>query len=463
MDSVTVLLHRLGVAYVADHEPGVPGAAQRRRRAARRRAGGRRRRPDRRRTAETWIHVQLSPSVDRKALAEARAAAARRCSPTPGRWRRLGGDERRAARPGRRRSTPTPADRFPGPDRADVADLLRWLGDGHFVLLGYQRCPVRDGRSSVDESSRLGVLRLRDRGAAPAHRQRRSAGAGAGHHAQLSCATAPTRTSWWSANTPAAHRRRAPLRRAVHGRRDERQRAGDPADLAAGARGAGAGRQRPQPPRPAAARRHPDRPALGAVHAERRTNCSTMATAVVDLGSRRRALLFLRADQLGHFVSCLVYLPRDRYTTAVRLDDAGHPGPRVRRREHRLHRAGQRITLGAGAFHGPAARRHASAGHRRLARPTGPASSGCSPRRRAPGPTGCSARRKPARSTRRSPSTTRRRSPRVQAGRHPDGRDRRHRASSKSCNEIRSSWCSPRATTATAPADLVSGRAGRPR
>ena len=28
----------------------------------------------------------------------------------------------------------------------------------------------------------------------------------------------------------------------------------------------------------------------------------------------------MRADQLGHFVSCLVYLPRDRYTTAVRLE-----------------------------------------------------------------------------------------------------------------------------------------------
>ena len=28
----------------------------------------------------------------------------------------------------------------------------------------------------------------------------------------------------------------------------------------------------------------------------------------------------MRADQFGHFVSCLVYLPRDRYTTAVRLE-----------------------------------------------------------------------------------------------------------------------------------------------
>ena len=44
-----------------------------------------------------------------------------------------------------------------------------------------------------------------------------------------------------------------------------------------------------------------------------------MASAVIDLGSVRRTLLFLRTDRLGHFVSCLVYLPRDRYTTAVRL------------------------------------------------------------------------------------------------------------------------------------------------
>ena len=48
--------------------------------------------------------------------------------------------------------------RFPGPDRRDVADLLRWLVDGHFVLLGYQRCPVRDGRATVDPDSRLGTM-----------------------------------------------------------------------------------------------------------------------------------------------------------------------------------------------------------------------------------------------------------------------------------------------------------------
>ena len=60
-----------------------------------------------------------------------------------------------------RNSTSDPEGRFPSPDRKDIAALLRWLADGHFVLLGYQRCQVRDGQSSVDPSSRLGVLRLR--------------------------------------------------------------------------------------------------------------------------------------------------------------------------------------------------------------------------------------------------------------------------------------------------------------
>ncbi|OOK81073.1 bacterial NAD-glutamate dehydrogenase family protein [Mycobacterium kansasii] len=58
------------------------------------------------------------------------------------------------------------------------------------------------------------------------------------------------------------------------------------------------------------------RPELFTLSAERLLE---MAKAVVDLGSQRRALLFLRVDRLQFFVSCLVYVPRDRYTTAVRL------------------------------------------------------------------------------------------------------------------------------------------------
>ncbi|HET7475596.1 MAG TPA: NAD-glutamate dehydrogenase [Dermatophilaceae bacterium] len=45
----------------------------------------------------------------------------------------------------------------------------------------------------------------------------------------------------------------------------------------------------------------------------------TIATTVLHLQERRKARLFLRKDVYGRFMSCLVYIPRDRYTTAVRL------------------------------------------------------------------------------------------------------------------------------------------------
>jgi glutamate dehydrogenase len=44
-----------------------------------------------------------------------------------------------------------------------------------------------------------------------------------------------------------------------------------------------------------------------------------IATAVLHLQERRKCQLFLRHDEYGRFVSCLIYIPRDRYTTAVRL------------------------------------------------------------------------------------------------------------------------------------------------
>ncbi len=46
---------------------------------------------------------------------------------------------------------------------------------------------------------------------------------------------------------------------------------------------------------------------------------SALAIGIVRMGLRRRVRLFVSHDHLGCFVSCLVYLPRDRYTTIVRL------------------------------------------------------------------------------------------------------------------------------------------------
>jgi glutamate dehydrogenase len=44
-----------------------------------------------------------------------------------------------------------------------------------------------------------------------------------------------------------------------------------------------------------------------------------IALGVLRLGERRQVRLFLRPDAYGRYMSCLVYLPRDRYTTEVRL------------------------------------------------------------------------------------------------------------------------------------------------
>jgi glutamate dehydrogenase len=46
---------------------------------------------------------------------------------------------------------------------------------------------------------------------------------------------------------------------------------------------------------------------------------ANIALSVMNIQQRRRTRLFMRADAYGRYVSCLVYLPRDRYTTSVRL------------------------------------------------------------------------------------------------------------------------------------------------
>ncbi len=45
---------------------------------------------------------------------------------------------------------------------------------------------------------------------------------------------------------------------------------------------------------------------------------AALTMAIVGMGLRRRVRLFVSRDRVGCFVSCLVYLPRDRYTTPVR-------------------------------------------------------------------------------------------------------------------------------------------------
>jgi len=159
MDSVMVLLHRIGVAYTAIMSPefrvrrdaagevvamgpaGDPSAP----------ADG---------VDETWIHVQLATMGDGKAVAEAAAVLPHALTDT--RAVQLDTPAMNAALVGLANALDADHNgRFPGYDRRDVAALLRWLADGHFVLLGYQQCTVENGQAQVDPATRLGVAKLR--------------------------------------------------------------------------------------------------------------------------------------------------------------------------------------------------------------------------------------------------------------------------------------------------------------
>ncbi|MDT5316850.1 MAG: glutamate dehydrogenase [Mycobacterium sp.] len=318
MDTVTVLLHRLGVAYTAimnpvfrvrrnpagellDVHPASASDAP---------ADG---------VDETWVHVQLSPSADAKAVAEAVALLPN-----------VLGDARQVALDSVGLNaalvvlaSQLDSDReghFPSYDRRDVAALLRWLADGHFILLGYQRCSVDAGAATVDPASRLGVLRLRTdvlpqltgqddllvlaQATMPSYLRY-----GAHPHIVVVRETVPGQSAaiehrfvgLFTVAASNANVLEIPLiSRRVH-------------EAVALAHGDNS---------------HPGQLTLDIIQTIPRSELFSlsarqlldMANAVVDLGSRRRALLFLRTDQLSHFVSCLVYLPRDRYTTVVRLE-----------------------------------------------------------------------------------------------------------------------------------------------
>ena len=143
-----------------------------------------------------------------------------------------------------------------------------------------------------------------------------------------------------------------------------------------------------------------------------------IAEAVLHTRERRQLRLFVRRDTYGRYLSCLVYLPRDRYNTAVRERIADDPQAAAARRVHRVHRPGQRVAARPAALRGPPAQ------GRRADRATStpPTSSGGSPRRPGPGATTSSprctrstARRRapgwPAATPTRSPRPTRRTTP----------------------------------------------------
>lgn len=310
IDSVTVLLHRLGVAYVALMHPLVHVRRDSEGVLVDAISGGS---PPPGAIDESWIHVQLSPAVDQGALAE----AARLLPLVVADARLVAGDSAELAATLARLADEIDADdgtRFAGPDRTDVAALLRWLGNGHYVVLGAQQCSVRDGRVTVDPDTRLGVARLRT--------ELLPELTDTGELLMLAQATMPSFLRYGAFPYIIAVREQPDLEHRFVGLFTVSAFNENVLDI------------------PLLSRRvqnvlamsqddpsHPGQLMLDVIQNMPRSELFSltseqllsMASQVIDLGSRRRALLFARADQFGHFVSCLVYLPRDRYTTAVRL------------------------------------------------------------------------------------------------------------------------------------------------
>jgi glutamate dehydrogenase len=318
MESVTVLLNRLHVAYVSIMSPvflvrrsadGVLEDIQPMPQGDIAKAGG---------LDESWIHVELAAGADRKNLREVERQLPSVITDVQ-QVARDSGAMRDALRSLADTLDNDNYGRFPANKRHEVARLLRWLDDGHFVLIGYLRCFVGGGDAQVDDSSRLGVLRQREDVFPPL--------TGSDQLFVLTQARVPSYLRYGtypyvvvvrddSGDQTVEHRlvglftvaamnanvKDIPV---ISRRVDEvLARSGrDPNSL-------------PGQLLLDVIQTVP-RPELFAVDIDR---LLTMATEIIDVGSRRRVLLFMRADRLGHFVSALVYLPRDRYTTAVRLE-----------------------------------------------------------------------------------------------------------------------------------------------
>ncbi|MFC5993011.1 NAD-glutamate dehydrogenase [Pseudonocardia hispaniensis] len=212
----------------------------------------------------------------------------------------------------------------PTADAPDLARLLEWLADGHFLFLGYRRYrrDRRGHRLRAVAGSGLGVLR-REEPSDPPLAQDRGTDA-----VVFTRASTPSRVlrpaypyfvvirSAGSTHTAAEEHRllglftAAALREnvldipAVAGWvRAAINRAGFPLESYSGQRML------------EVIADYPREELFGATVAD----LHETATGVLALTQPRRLRLFLRRQPDGRFVSCLVYLPRDRYTTRARL------------------------------------------------------------------------------------------------------------------------------------------------
>ena len=125
----------------------------------------------------------------------------------------------------------------------------------------------------------------------------------------------------------------------------------DPGAAREGRRGDRHRRARPdEPRRQGADGRARDLPARRALPDRRSTTSCRSPRQVMYTRERRQLKLFVRRDVYGRFLSCLVYLPRDRYNTTVRERIAAILKEQLGGDTHRVHRPRGRVLRGPAAL-----------------------------------------------------------------------------------------------------------------
>ncbi|WP_149553027.1 NAD-glutamate dehydrogenase [Streptomyces marokkonensis] len=288
---------------------------------------------------ESWIHVEIDRETDRGDLKQITADLLRVLS-----------DVREAVEDwGKMRQAatalaetlpdePVPAD-LPAPQVEEARELLRWLADDHFTFLGYREYQLRDDDSlAAVPGTGLGILRADPHHAAEEshpvspsfERLPADARAKAREHKVLVLTKANSRATvhrpsyldyigvkkfdadgnvvgerrflglFSSAAYTESVRRVPVIRRKVE---EVLERAGF------------------------SPHSHDGRDLLQILETYPRDELfqtpadelQAIVTSVLYLQERRRLRLYLRQDEYGRYYSALVYLPRDRYTTGVRL------------------------------------------------------------------------------------------------------------------------------------------------
>ncbi|GGY66675.1 NAD-glutamate dehydrogenase [Streptomyces olivaceoviridis] len=288
---------------------------------------------------ESWIHVEIDRETDRADLKQITADLLRVLSDVREAvedWEKMRESAIRIA--DNLEGEPVPGD-LPGPEVEEARELLHWLADDHFTFLGYREYQLRDDDTlAAVPGTGLGILRSDPHHAeddqhpvSPSfERLPADARAKAREHKLLVLTKANSRATvhrpsyldyigvkkfdadgnvvgerrflglFSSAAYTESVRRVPVIRRKVD---EVLERAGFSPNS------------------------HDGRDLLQILETYPRdelfqtpvAELQSIATSVLYLQERRRLRLYLRQDEYGRYYSALVYLPRDRYTTGVRL------------------------------------------------------------------------------------------------------------------------------------------------